>query len=34
VTETLRQMDEDGEVEELCDKYSDQGISYANWCLE
>ena len=34
VTETLRAMDADGFVEELCDKYADQGISYSNWCLE
>ncbi|WP_455138080.1 transporter substrate-binding domain-containing protein [Thermophilibacter sp.] len=34
VTETLRAMNEDGFVEELCDKYADQGISYSNWCLE
>lgn len=34
VTETLRAMDEEGFVEELCETYSDQGISYANWCLE
>ena len=34
VTETLRAMDEDGFVQELCEKYADQGISYENWCLE
>ncbi len=34
VTETLREMDEEGFVEELCEEYSDQGISYSNWCLE
>lgn len=34
VTETLRAMDEEGFVEELCEKYADQGIDYANWCLE
>lgn len=34
VTETLRAMDEDGFVKELCDKYADQGMSYENWCLE
>ena len=34
VTKTLRAMNEDGFVEELCDKYADQGISYSNWCLE
>lgn len=34
VTETLRAMDADGFIEELCDKYADQGMSYENWCLE
>ena len=34
VTETLREMDEDGTIEEICAKYEDQGISYENWCLE
>ena len=34
ITETLRAMDEDGFVQELCEKYADQGISYENWCLE
>lgn len=34
VSETLRAMDEDGFIEELCNKYADQGISYTNWCLE
>ena len=34
VTDTLRAMDEEGFVEELCEKYADQGISYTNWCLE
>ena len=34
VTETLQAMDEDGFVQELCDKYADDGISYENWCLE
>lgn len=33
VTETLRAMDEDGFVAELCDKYAADGISYDNWCL-
>ena len=33
VTETLRAMDEEGFVQELCEKYADQGIDYANWCL-
>jgi polar amino acid transport system substrate-binding protein len=34
VTETLKEMDEDGTVKKICDKYKDQGISYKNWCLE
>ena len=34
VSDTLRAMDEDGFVEQLCEKYADQGISYENWCLE
>ena len=33
VNETLRAMDEDGFVSELCDKYAADGISYDNWCL-
>ena len=34
VTDTLREMDEDGFVEELCATYEDEGITYDNWCLE
>ena len=34
VTETLKAMDKDGFVKDLCDKYADQGISYDNWCLK
>ncbi len=33
VTSTLKAMDDDGFVKELCEKYADQGISYTNWCL-
>ncbi len=33
VTETLKAMDEDGFVKELCEKYADYGISYENWEL-
>lgn len=33
VSDTLRQMDEDGFVEELCKKYADYGLSYSNWVL-
>lgn len=32
VTDTLKAMDEEGFVEDLCDQYED--IDYANWCLE
>lgn len=31
VTDTLKAMDEDGFVEDLCDKYED--VDYSNWCL-
>lgn len=34
VTEALRALNEDGTVEQLCEKYADQGMSYENWCLE
>lgn len=33
VTETLKALDEDGVVRELCDKYAEYGISYDNWVL-
>lgn len=34
VTETLRAMDGDGFVEDLCAKYADLGISYENWQIK
>ena len=34
VTETLKAMDADGFVKELCDKYASYGISYENWELK
>lgn len=34
VTETLKEMNEDGTIEELCNKYAEYGISYDNWVLE
>lgn len=34
VTQALKDLDSEGKIEEICDKYSDQGISYTNWCLE
>ena len=33
VTDTLKQLDEEGFTKELCEKYSDQGITYDNWVL-
>ena len=33
VSDTLKAMDKDGFVKDLCDKYADQGMGYANWCL-
>lgn len=33
VTATLEEMVEDGTVTKLIDKYADQGIDAANWCL-
>lgn len=34
VTETLKAMDADGLVKQLCEKYSSYGISYDNWQLK
>ena len=34
VTETLKTLDADGAVKELCEKYADYGISYENWILK
>ena len=34
VAETLKALDADGTVKEICEKYADQGISYAGWCLK
>lgn len=33
VTDALKQLDEEGVVQQLCDKYADQGITYDNWVL-
>lgn len=33
VTETLKELDDEGFIEELCEKYADYGISYENWTL-
>ena len=29
----LKQLDAEGKVKELCEKYADQGVSYEAWCL-
>ena len=29
----LRKLDSEGKVEEVCEKYADQGVSYTAWCL-
>lgn len=34
VTETLKELNADSTVKELCDKYADQGLTYDNWVLE
>ncbi len=34
VTDTLREMNEDGTIQELCDKYAEYGLTYDNWVLE
>ena len=34
VTDTLKAMDADGFVKQLCDKYASYGISYDNWQLK
>ena len=33
VSETLKQLDVDGTVKQLCEKYANYGISYDNWVL-
>lgn len=33
VTQTLMEMDADGFIKQLCEKYASDGISYENWCL-
>lgn len=34
VTATLKEMYEDGTVQELCDKYAEYGLSFDNWVLK
>ncbi len=33
VTDTLKALDQDGAIKQLCEKYADQGITYDNWVL-
>lgn len=33
VTDALKELDADGTVKQLCEKYADQGITYDNWVL-
>ncbi len=33
VEEDLKALADDGTVEELCEKYADQGVDFAAWCL-
>ena len=33
VTATLKQLDADGVVKQLCEKYAAYGMDYSNWCL-
>ena len=34
VTESLKKLDSEGKVKELCEKYADYGMSYDNWILK
>lgn len=34
VTDTLREMNEGGTIQELCEKYAEYGLTYDNWVLE
>ena len=34
VTQTLKEMYEDGTIEQLCEKYSEYGLSFENWLLK
>ncbi len=33
VNNAMKELDEEGSIEKLCDDYADQGISYDNWVL-
>ncbi len=34
ITKTLKEMNGDGTVEKLCEKYAEYGLSYTNWILK
>ena len=34
ITKTLKEMNADGTVKKLCEKYSEYGLSYTNWILK
>ena len=34
IAKTLKEMNEDGTVEKLCEKYAEYGLSYTNWILK
>ena len=34
ITKTLKEMNEDGTVDKLCEKYAEYGLSYTNWILK
>ena len=33
MSEALKELDKDGTVKQLCEKYADYGLSYDNWVL-
>jgi polar amino acid transport system substrate-binding protein len=34
VTQALKELDEDGTVKKLCEKYAEYGMDYSNWVLK
>ena len=34
IPKTLKEMNEDGTIEKLCEKYAEYGLSYTNWILK
>lgn len=34
VTATLKEMDADGTIKTICEKYAEYGLTYDNWCLD